>query len=484
MTALQRAIAHPVSVPGMRSTSPVAGLDRRSVGAWDVLGQSVAAAAPAAATTTVPVLVATSAGGATLPAVVAATLLALLVSVAVNVFTRRMAATGSLYTFVSRALGARAGVVAGVAILLGYSFIAMFALTGAASYLGPLAEELGIAGVVLLPVLALPVLVVPLWGARRTARVAVVMEGASLLLIVVLGVALLMRTGPPDWGGMTHTVTAPGMVVGTVLALTGFVGFESASTLGVEARRTFTTVPRAVTWTVVVSGVIYVGAVTLQLTAFQALGRDLGSSTSPVNELSAAFGPPWLAGVLDVAIALSFLACAIASAVAMARILFAMGRELVLPEWFGHVNRVRQVPTVATRVAVALIAGPPVLAAAVGLDLQALMGVFIVLAAAGFLTAYALVCFAAPAFARQIGEPHPWTTVLSWSGAVLISASLVTFLVLQVMTAHAATAWAFVVLLAAGTGLGWLRLARSPVARDRVGMYDEPTSQDILGGDS
>ena len=79
MTALQGAIAHPVPVPGIRTTSPVAGLDRRSVGAWDVLGQSVAAVAPAAATTTIPVLVAASAGGAALPAVVAATVLALLV---------------------------------------------------------------------------------------------------------------------------------------------------------------------------------------------------------------------------------------------------------------------------------------------------------------------------------------------------------------------------------------------------------------------
>jgi len=54
----------------------------------------------------------------------------------------------------------------------------------------------------------------------------------------------------------------------------------------------------------------------------------------------------------------------------------------------------------------------------------------------------------------------------------------------QVRTAHAAATWAFVVLLVAGTALGWLRLARSPVARERVGLYDEPTSQDVLGGDS
>jgi amino acid transporter len=481
MTALQRAIAHPAPVPGMRTTSPVAGLDRRSVGSWDVLGQSIAAVAPAAATTTIPVLVSASAGGAALPAVVAAAVLALLVSVAVNVFARRLAATGSLYTFVSRSLGARAGVVTGVAILVGYTFIAMFALTGAAFYLGPLAETLGITALVL-PLLAVPVLAVPLSGARRSTRVGVLMESTSVVLIVGLGVALLVRTGPPDWAGMTHTVTAPGMVAGTVIALTAFVGFESATTLGVEARRPFAMVPRAVTWTVVVSGLIYVGAVAVQLTAFQALGRDLGTSAAPVNELSAAFGPPWLAGVLDVAVALSFLACAIASAVAMARILFAMGRERVLPERFGHADPVRQVPTTATRSAVAVIVVPPVVAAGLGLDLQALMNLVIVIAAAGFLTAYVLVCVAAPVFLHRIGEPHPWTTVLSWTGAAATSAALVTFLVVQATTAHAGAAGVFVALLVTGTVAGWWHLARSPVARERVGLYDEPTSHDVLGG--
>ncbi|MCG2803263.1 MAG: APC family permease [Cellulomonas sp.] len=488
MTALQRAIAHPVPVPGMRSISPVAGLDRRSVGAWDVLGQSVAAVAPAAAATTIPVLVAASAGGATLPAVVAATVLALLVSVAVNAFTRRMAATGSLYTFVSRALGPRAGVVTGVTMLVGYAFIAMFALTGAAYYLGLLAERLGVTvpagwgpGAVI-ALLAVPVLVVTLGGTRRSTRVALVMESVSVLLIVALVVALLVRTGPPDLGAMTRGATAPGMVAGTVLALTGFVGFESASTLGVEARRPFSTVPRAVTWTVVVSGVLYVAAVAVQLTAFQALGQDLGASASPVNELSSAFGPVWLAWVLDVAVILSFLACAIASATAMARILFAMGRELVLPERFGHAHPVRQVPAVATRSAVAVIAGPPVVAAGLGLDLRVLMDGLIVVAAAGYLTAYVLVCVAAPVFTRRIGESRAWTTALSWVGAVLISAALVVALAMQAMTVHGGATWLFVVLLAAGTALGWARLARSPVARGRVGLYDEPTARDVLGG--
>ncbi len=124
------------------------------------------------------------------------------------------------------------------------------------------------------------------------------------------------------------------------------------------------------------------------------------------------------------------------------------------------------------------------IAAGLGVDLQTMMGVLIVIAAAGFLTAYVLVCVAAPVFTRLIGEPHPWTTVLSWSGAVLTAAALGTFSVVQVRTAHGAAIWTFVLLLVLGPAFGWRRLSLSPVARGRVGLYDEATSRDVLGGDA
>ena len=105
MDALARAIERPEPVAGLADRSPLAGLARRSVGFADVLAQSVSAVAPAGAAFTTPLLVSAVAGGVSLPALAAALVIALLTASTINEFTRRMAATGSLYTFVARGLG-------------------------------------------------------------------------------------------------------------------------------------------------------------------------------------------------------------------------------------------------------------------------------------------------------------------------------------------------------------------------------------------
>jgi len=135
VTALERAISNPPSVRGLESRSPVDGLQRRSVGFIDVFAQSVSAVAPSAAATTIPLIVTVTAGGATMWSLAIAMLLSWLVATTVNVFAKRIAATGSLYTFVSKGLGTGAAFVTGVALLIGYGFIAMFALAGAGYYL-------------------------------------------------------------------------------------------------------------------------------------------------------------------------------------------------------------------------------------------------------------------------------------------------------------------------------------------------------------
>ena len=96
MTALERAIASPEPVPGLGRRSPMHGLDRRSVGFADVLAQSVSAVAPSAAATTMPLLIAVVAGGASVWPLALAMGLALLIATTVNMFAKRIAATGSL----------------------------------------------------------------------------------------------------------------------------------------------------------------------------------------------------------------------------------------------------------------------------------------------------------------------------------------------------------------------------------------------------
>ncbi|MEB0000012.1 APC family permease [Cryobacterium sp. RTS3] len=491
MTALARAINDPQPVDGIGTRSPVDGLDRRSVGFFDVLAQSVSAVAPSAAATTIPLLVAVVAGGATVWSLATAMLLAFLVATTINQFTRRIAAAGSIYTFVSRGLGTTAAFVAGVGLLVGYGFISMFALGGAGYYLTivvgrfwpALTGSVFVAGLLIVVMAALCLLVLAR-GIRLSTRITLLVEAVSVLIIVVLVVALLVRLWPVlDWSQLAPGGIDPAnFAVGSALALTAFVGFESASTLGVEAKRPYASIPRAIVFTVLGSGVLYLLASFSQLVGFSALGGTIAASASPVNDLAAAYGIDAVGLLLDVSIATSFLACAIASTTALVRVLFSMGREGLLPSRFGRTHPRYRTPFDAALVAMSVITAVLLTTIALSGSIWQTMEVLIVGAAGGYMTAYLLVCVAAPVFLRRIGESTFWPVLFALLAAVLLGAVLVTYLVVESGSARALGVWVFLGVMALGLAWCGLRLRSRPWLRDTIGVYDVPVTGDLLGG--
>ncbi|WP_438353148.1 APC family permease [Microbacterium sp. CJ88] len=488
MTALDRAIARPEPVREFGARSPLDGLHRRSVGFADVLAQSVAAVAPSAAATTVILLVAGVAGGATLPAVVVAAVLAFAVARTVNQFARRMVASGSLYTYTAQGLGPVAGLSAGAALLIGYGFISVFALLGGAHYVTIVLQHLmpGIATPAVTTLLlvgeAAVLAVVLVRGIRLSARVAFLVELASVVIVVALLVVLLVRIGPLD---PTAFVPPPfslaAVAAGAVLALTAFVGFESAATLGVEARSPLRNVPRAIVGTVLVTGALYLLAAYTQVAGFHALGIDLWASSSPVNTLATAYGLDGWGVIVDLGIAASFLACAIASTTALTRVLFAMGRDAVAPSWFGRVHARHRTPIAAIAVAVPAVTVVPVGLVAAGASAwQAMEGV-IVISAAGYITAYALVCVAAPVFLRRIGELTAAAAVWAAAAAVALVGGLIVYLVVEAQAGNPGV-WGSLAVCALAFGVVVWRARRGARSLDGMGSYDEPTASQVLGG--
>ncbi|WP_295786295.1 APC family permease [uncultured Microbacterium sp.] len=489
MTALARAIARPDPVAGFGDRSPLHGLERRRIGVVDLAAQSVAAVAPAAAATTVVLLVAGFAPGATVAAIVAAAILSLGVARTISQFARRFAATGALYTYTARGLGTRAGLAAGAAILTGYGAVAMFALLGGAYYatylVAGLWPSIDRALVTALFVVGQGLLVafVLVRGIRISARAALVVETLSVALIVVLLIALLVRIGPIDLtavagiGGTDLDPTA--FAAAAVIALTAFVGFESAATLSVESVSPLRNVPRAITGTVVLSGLLYVLAAVTQVAGFDALGADLALSASPVNELAEAYGLGGWGVVADLGIAASFLACAIGTTTALVRVLFALSRDGVLPAVVGRTHARFGTPATAVAWALPLITAVPVGVAATGIDTRDAMHVTIGVGAAGYIVAYILVCVAAPVFLRRIGESTVGATIVAGVSALALAAALVSFFVDDLAAGGTVVAVVAALIVVSGAVIVVLRRRHGPGA---LGAYDEPVAAQVLGG--
>jgi amino acid transporter len=263
-----------------------------------------------------------------------------------------------------------------------------------------------------------------------------------------------------------------------LLAITSYVGFESAGTVAREARNPFVTIPRAIRWTPLALGVLYTFAAAMQLTGSIRVG--FGSAPIVLTlPASAGAGSTALSIVMELGITASWFACVIGSTTALSRTLFAMGREGVVSQRLGRVHRVYRTPHVALCVAMPVIVAVPVGYLVVsGSSRDVLLGLLAV-SAHGYVGAYLLVCLATPAFLHRIGELTRIPLLVGLTTAVLMIAVIGWATLTVDAPVWIATA-VYAGLLVAGFTLYALRRRSVPDLAQRVGVFDETVSADVF----
>lgn len=94
-----------------------------------------------------------------------------------------------------------------------------------------------------------------------------------------------------------------------VLAMFSFVGFESATTLGEEAKRPLQTIPRPVIQSALLAGLFFIAASYTEVLGFPAAAGTLDQSASPMGVLAVAAGAPRLGPLIDIGAMVSMFAC-------------------------------------------------------------------------------------------------------------------------------------------------------------------------------
>ena len=390
-----------------------AGLREGVMSGPELAAQAIASIAPSAVIAFTAAAIFLGAGNGTMLAFGLATVVILCVGYIVSVFARKHASAGSLYTYVSKGLGPTGAFAAGVALLIGSWGIAAGSLGGAVSYASDLLQLFGIPATSTVWLIVLTVVIgglatfFTIRGIRISARVSLVLELVSVFIILVLLVAALAWLGPDAWDPAQFSfegVPFQGVAAGMVLGILGFVGFSSADALGREARNPHTAIPRAIMWSAVVVGVLYVFAAYTQIAV---LGDELGEVASPLQEINDRIGMPvWFAPILVFGVAASFFAVVVAPLNVVGRIIYVMGKEGIAPERFGRTHETHLTPH-----RVLLIAGP----AAIVLDIVLLligthpMDIVVwvdTYGTYGYMVAYALVAIAGVIYTQRMGMPN------------------------------------------------------------------------------
>jgi amino acid transporter len=396
----------------------------------ETLAQSVSTMAPTTTPAATIPLVFALAGNGTWLAYALATVAILLVALCIARFARYSASPGSLYTYASTILPPWLSATVAWSLLLAYVATGASVIGGFYHYANLLLHD-ATGHVFSTALLSLLVTGISVWIACRdvqiSARLMLWIEATSVTVIVVVVVLVLFGHGWHWDREQLHLrgMTGSGLRLGLVLALFSFVGFESATTLGSEARNPLRTIPRAVIQSAVLAGAFFTVCAYAEVLGFHTVGQDLGTTPDQMHVLARVGGVPVLGILIDIGALVSMFAGTLACITAAARVLLRMAHDGLAHRSFGQTHARHRTPTralIVTGVAAALPVAVLAARGASGLDVYGWMGS---LATYGFIVAYALVCVAQPRYLRNHGVFRPGAQFLPWLAATAMLLALV-----------------------------------------------------------
>jgi amino acid transporter len=398
---------------------------------------------------------------------------------------RYLVSAGGFYAYIRHGLGRIPAVAGAFVAVLSYN-VATIGLVAAFGYFGNLTVQSLFAVNVPWEVFSAAAVAVLLVLGRRqidvSVRALVLLLLAEFAILTVLDVAIVIHRGAaalPATSWSPHNAFGGALGVTLMLAFTSYVGFESTSLYGPEARNPRRAIPLATYAAVALSTVFYgltswiavggIGAGQLQATA----GKQLGNLFFALN---AQYVNLFSTKVMSVLLCTSILASSLALHNATSRYMYALGKERALPSWLGRAHGKSQAPANASLTQSALnivVVGVAALAGAnpyLGLGSTAFgIGALGLIALQGT-AAISVIAY----FWTRRGERHWWRTFTApLIGAVGLAGALVLvvqkFAVLTGSTSHVVASLPWLVALAAIGGASWaawLRARRSDVYRD------------------
>jgi amino acid transporter len=443
------------------------GLHAGVLGPVETLAQSVSAMAPSTSPSLTIPLVFALAGNATWFVYLLATATTLLVGFCISRFAKLSASPGSLYSYTADTLPPFFGVVAAWGLLLAYLATGASVAGGALYYTNLLTLQFfhwAPPGVITLALVCAAAGFIAYRDVKLSAELMLWIEVGSVSLIVLVLAVMPIRFGLHIDLDQLHLKGASFSTLGPALVLSmfSFVGFESATTLGGEARNPLHTIPRAVLQCAILAGVFFMLCSYSEVLGFRGESGKLSESTSPLHHLAEIAGIAPLGVAIDFGALISMFACVLACTTAAARVLMRMAHGRLLPGLFERTSKKHGTPGAAIALSAGLMLASTLAMewrAFTGSDMYDLLGSLSVF---GFLTAYALVALALPFARRAMGQHSHLVAAVSVITVVVLILIAVFDLRSTADAVHARIPYIYLAYIVAG--IAWYALRRKPAA--------------------
>ncbi len=269
---------------------------------------------------------------------------------------------GSAYSYVRKAISPKLGFIAGWAVLLDYLFLPMAIWLIGAAYLNsafPAVPQwvwvLAFIGV------TSAINIVGLKLANGINALLMLVQALVLIAFVVLCIHYIggdaskpLWTIAPFFNGQMQM---PLIMSGAAIACYSFLGFDAVSTLTEETRDPRRTIPRAIMLITLIGGLIFVGVSYFVQIAHPSF--EFANVDSAAYEIARNIGGDLFVSIFLIGLIVGQFASGLSAQASGSRLLFAMGRDGVLPKsFFGtlHARFGTPVNSILLCAAVALLA--------------------------------------------------------------------------------------------------------------------------------
>ncbi len=294
-------------------------------------------------------LVANVAGFSTPASIVLGSIGSIGLAYVIAIYARRYAGAGAIFEYLSHAVHNSFGIFSGAVYLLGTLFLGAGGIYIGLGFLvqGFFQAHIhtnipwwvgGAAGLMV-------AFTLNHFGVRLAIRGVLLLASISAIPFLILAVVIIAKGGV---GGNTLSVFSPGetswnaVFNGILFAVTLFIGFEAAASIAEETENPRKSIPIAVVGAVGISAALYVFVCYAATIGFGKEALEKGawfSAASPMGTLATTYVGNWLSVVIDLVIILDALSLSIAIMVTASRIIFAFGRDGLLPKAAAATSR-------------------------------------------------------------------------------------------------------------------------------------------------
>lgn len=421
-----------IQSPAKTGSGSGAGLRRNYLSGVENVAQSIGTMGPVATIGTILPLLIYKSGNGTWLLFLCVLAAFWLVAANINVFAARFASAGSLSTFAQQGLGNRAGRLTGWSYVVAMIFVATSSGVSSAYYVAIvvshfLSRPVGALGFAVLTIL---VVLLAWWPAHHDVALSTkLMLGTELCSVMMIaGILFTAMFRAHHWVDRAQLrLEGTGFAqyqLAFVLAFMTLAGFESATTLGEEAKAATRTLPRVMLLCVLPVGLLFAGTIYCMTVLSHSLNLVLDQSVAPLDLIARSIGLPTLGWLSSLGVAISCFGCALGGFNAGSRVVYSMARGRQFWNWFDAVHPVNGTPHRALALLAAIAIVVPGVMIVAGVSMANTMDYLMQIASLGFLAAYLLVCVAAPYYLATRGELRFTQIAAAVAAIVIIGAVL------------------------------------------------------------